>query len=390
MATAEVIAFEQLLEPIPGDSPSGIELADEASADSVFYQVRGALKSARDAEQRVRKRELIERAAVGKDVAGDPSFRDEVAPPDWKLVYDLTTETLATKSKDVWVAAWLIDALTRLHGFAGLRDGFRLTRELCQQYWEDIHPRPDKGGYTRTFSQLNGLASGALTVPINEIPITEGNLGPFRTTDYVDALHLEKTADAAQRARQAELGTATLEIVEKAVEETSGEFFGDLVDDIDEAILEHKKLSELLAERCGKTEDGVSAAPPTTQIKNSLEACRGYVLSLAGHRIPSASTAAEEETSQDGDKVATTPAGLVVPSASIQTREEAFRILDQLATYFRKTEPLSPVSFTLEQIVRWGRMSFPDLMKQLISNEDVRNDLFRYTGITSDVGKADD
>ena len=172
--------------------------------------------------------------------------------------------------------------------------------------------------------------------------------------------------------------------MEKAVEETPSEFFGTLVDDIDQALAEHKKMSELLAERCGKTDDGVIAAPPATQIRNSLETCRGHVLSLAGHRIPSESAVAEEETQQDGEKAATTPGGQVVPSAGIQTREEAFRTLDQLATYFRKTEPLSPVSFTLEQIVRWGRMSFPDLMKQLISNEDVRNELFRHTGITSD------
>ena len=63
------------------------------------------------------------------------------------------------------------------------------------------------------------------------------------------------------------------------------------------------------------------------------------------------------------------------------TREDAFRSLLQVADFFRRTEPHSPVSYALEQAVRWGRMPLPELLQELISDEAVRKDLFRRTGI---------
>jgi type VI secretion system protein ImpA len=71
---------------------------------------------------------------------------------------------------------------------------------------------------------------------------------------------------------------------------------------------------------------------------------------------------------------------------SIQSRVQAFRTLDQLARFFRQTEPLSPIAFELEKIVRWGKMEFPDLMKELISKPEALEDLFRQTGINSGSG----
>jgi type VI secretion system protein ImpA len=59
-------------------------------------------------------------------------------------------------------------------------------------------------------------------------------------------------------------------------------------------------------------------------------------------------------------------------------------MLERIADFFRRTEPHSPVSYALEQVVRWGGMSLPELLKELISEESVRRDLFRRTGIGGD------
>ncbi|MGA7802246.1 MAG: type VI secretion system protein TssA, partial [Gammaproteobacteria bacterium] len=65
----------------------------------------------------------------------------------------------------------------------------------------------------------------------------------------------------------------------------------------------------------------------------------------------------------------------------ISSREDAFKVLLDLADFFRRTEPHSPLSYSLEQAVRWGRMPLPDLLSSLISNTGVRNEFFRVTGI---------
>jgi predicted component of type VI protein secretion system len=66
-----------------------------------------------------------------------------------------------------------------------------------------------------------------------------------------------------------------------------------------------------------------------------------------------------------------------------RTREDAFRDLLEIADFFRRTEPHTVVSYALEQIVRWGRMSLPELLAELIPEEPSRKNLFKQVGIKS-------
>src|SRR5262245_35942232 len=72
--------------------------------------------------QAVRAVRLANRAAERQLLAG------EANPPDWRLVLRRGVEILAERSKDLEIVASMIEALVRLHGFAGLRDGVRLAR----------------------------------------------------------------------------------------------------------------------------------------------------------------------------------------------------------------------------------------------------------------------
>jgi len=65
----------------------------------------------------------------------------------------------------------------------------------------------------------------------------------------------------------------------------------------------------------------------------------------------------------------------------LRSREEAFARLLELAEFFRKTEPHTPVSYALEQAVRWGRMPFPELMAELLPEEAPRKNLYRQVGV---------
>ena len=41
-------------------------------------------------------------------------------------------------------------------------------------------------------------------------------------------------------------------------------------------------------------------------------------------------------------------------------------MLQEIAEYFRRTEPHSPLAYALEQAVRWGRTPLPKLLEELI------------------------
>src|SRR5207302_8034135 len=118
----------KLLEPIPGDVPTGEDLRADSSPSSLYYQIKDARSACR----------VAERQAV--------SVGDESARPDWRPVLRHAQKALAERTKDLEVVAFLIEALVRLNGYAGLRDGLRLARELVERYWGGLYPMPDEDG----------------------------------------------------------------------------------------------------------------------------------------------------------------------------------------------------------------------------------------------------
>ncbi len=377
MTSPDMLDFAPLLQPISDAEPAGTELKDDAVQSAVYYRIKDARDAARAAE-----RQLAQAALYGDDA--DPG---SLAPPNWKLVRELATEAIAHSSKDLWIAAWLIEALIRAHGFAGLRDGLRLTRELSELFWDGIHPRPDDEGYAHTVAQLTGLcgdeSEGALVAPILAIPITNGtSTRPLSSTDYQQATQIEQIADPERRAQRIDKGAVTLQIFEQAAQETPDPWYRTLLEDVDRCLDEFTLLNQVLEAKCGQNADGYSAAPPASQIRRTLEECRDRVRSLA-RRLTGTDIAASEEPLPGTGSLATVPGNpqTALATGKVITRDDAFRALLQVADFFRRTEPHSPVSYALEQAVRWGRMGLPELMSELISDEAARQEIFRRVGI---------
>jgi type VI secretion system protein ImpA len=374
MASPEILDFEKLLAPISDDQPSGVELKDDPQASPIYYQIKDAREAARLAERRLAQLQML----------GDDADEGEtVESPNWHPILETGKEILATRSKDLWVASWLIEALCREHGFAGLRDGFRLTREIIDRFWDKIHPQPDaEDGYGHTVAQLTGLngeeGDGALIVPIEDVPICNSpSRGLLSSTDYKRAVDLEQTTDPDVRARRLEQGALTLPQFENAVKETPVEFLRNTLEDIEQALDEFRKLDLALEKHCGNDADGYALAPPTSNIRNALQECLDRLRSLARDIL---GAGGEDEAAEKAGGIATTD-GKAGPPGKVATREDAFRALLQVADFFRRTEPHSPVSYALEQAVRWGRMSLPDLLTELIRDDSTRRDLFKRTGI---------
>lgn len=56
-------------------------------------------------------------------------------------------------------------------------------------------------------------------------------------------------------------------------------------------------------------------------------------------------------------------------------------MLTQVAKFLRRTEPHSPISYAIEQCVRWGTMSLPELLREILADEGARDSLFQRVGI---------
>lgn len=374
MATPEILDFAQLLRPISEALPAGPELKEDDRLRSVYQTVKDARETARIAEKRLRDTQL----------GGEKSEIASCDRPDWKRVYDLSVDALSQHSKDLWIAAWLIESLARLQGFAGLRDGFRLARELAEKFWDGIHPHPDEEGYSTTVAQLTGLngddSEGALIAPIDQIPITvPGALRALTSADYKQAVKLNEL-DSEKRAQRVESGAISLEMFEKSVREGSPEYYANLLEDLQQAIDEFFLLGEALDSRCGKSPDGGPAAPPTSAIRGALTDVRETVQNLTKDILGVAASEEDQTAGQEASNTATSDA-TSKSSKQGMTREDAFRQLQGVAEFFRRTEPHSPISYALEQAVRWGRMSLPQLLNELINDSAARDDLFKRVGL---------
>jgi type VI secretion system protein ImpA len=367
MPSPSTLDFESLLQAISEEAPCGVALKEGPATAPIYYQVKDAREAARAAERA---------GARGEDEGGPAAQK-----PDWRLVVKLASDAIRDKSKDLWIAVWLLEGLVRLHGFAGLRDGFQLVRELCERYFDCIHPRPDDDGVATTVAQLAGLngegAEGALIAPIAAIPLTQGtSVGPLTGRDYADAEGIARTADPDARAKRIAQGATTLQMFETAASETSREFFLELRKDILAAIAEFDKLTTVLAEKCGMDRHGYSAAPPSSKIAAALADSLARLQAIGGSVFVDSPPQGGDDTQETSGYSASTAS-----RGNISGREDAFQQLMRVAEFFRRTEPHSPVSYALEQAVRWGRMPLPELIRELVADDSVRRDLFRRTGM---------
>ncbi len=365
MPSAEVLDFAKLLAPIPGDKPTGINLRADQSPTSLYYKIKDARNLASSRERDI---------AMGKK---DHEGRDP-EPPDWRPVLQHGTKALTENSKDLEVTAYLIEALVRLHGFAGLRDGLRLARELIDKYWDALYPLPDEEGITTRVAALTGLngldAQGTLIAPITRVPFARSAAqGPLAYFQYRDALELEK-ADPKVREKKVGNGAVTLDTFRKALAESPPESLARLADDVPRCVEEFDKLCAVLDARCGKN------IVPSSSIKSALASCVDLITIEVKPRLSAAPAPATD--GQTGAAAApAAAAGAGKDRGPISNREDALRRLIEVAEFFRKTEPHTVVSYTLEQAVRWARMPLPELLAELIPDEGPRKNLFKHVGI---------
>lgn len=355
--------FAALLAPIAEDSPTGSDLRDDTSPNSIYYELRERRTSARNQE----------RSALAN---GDADF---IKPSDWANIIETAPRILQTQSKDLEILAWFIEALTRAHGFRGAAAGFHLARCLIEQFGSSLYPRPDDDGVASQLSALTGLngfgSEGALISPLKSIPLTEGSPpAPFAAWQCEQAFETERITDQARRAARSKNGFIQQADIDQAIVETSPAFLSNISDDIDGAIEAFAAYQTTIDAFCTDTPQ------PTTRIRDTLSSIRQTLHHIAGEKIRNyrllESTAVNIDATGEGSSA--TPTSL--PQGQID-RVAALQQLRNIAAFFRRTEPHSPISYAVEQAVYWSELSLPELIGELIPDENARDKFRTLSGI---------
>ena len=85
----------------------------------------------------------------------------------------LATEALQTRTKDIEIAAWLTESLTRHDGLAGLAEGAAILTGLIAQFWDaGLFPTADPAEPGERLMPIGGLSGaereGSLLQPLRK------------------------------------------------------------------------------------------------------------------------------------------------------------------------------------------------------------------------------
>ena len=379
MAFPNVINIDDLAAPISDEQPTGSDIREDRSPTSDYYTIKDARNSARAAE----------RSALFDD-GGDV---DLLAP--WQDVAKSAQKILSGQSKDLEVAAWYTEALIRLHGFIGLRDGFALIERLVLDHWDGLFPEPDEDGLETKVAPLTGLngdgGDGTLLLPIRSADLTpEGDYGAFSFFQHQQARDADRIADDDAKAARLETLGYSLADIEQCVNSASGEWAQNLVETIDESIALYKSINDALRASCGHD------APPSTNISTLLDEVlrttrfiyKAQLDALAASDAATAEVDAAATASDAPAETAAVPAAAVaggfVPAGPVSSREAALKMLEEAAKYFRTYEPHTPLAPGLERLIGWGRMTVSELMTELLPDDQSRAMYSQLTGVKLD------
>ncbi len=372
-----VIDLEAIFQPISEENPSGENMRYSGLYDEISEARRADL------------------------VVAQGDWQTDLKIADFRKVVELAVPALTSQTKDLQIAGYLTEALVKQYQFVGLRDSLKLMSGLQEHFWETLFPEIDEGdmeGRANAVAFMDTQTSYA----IKEAKITQGN--SYNLLDWEDSkrfvfpdnIEILDSADqqkyAALRAQAEKEGRVTEEMWKKAIASSRRAFYEDLTLLIAECWAEYKEINRIIEERFDARQ-----MPGMSNLKKALETVETQVnilLTLKREEEPDE----EDEFPQDeqaegggeGAVVGGTSGGAPGTSGAIQGRADALKRLGQLADYFRKAEPHSPISYLVNRAIKWGNMPLETWLQDVIKDESVLSELRQTLGFNTGVSEETD
>jgi type VI secretion system protein ImpA len=344
MPTGLPLDFDALLAPLGDGEPAG--------TSSAYFAMRAQLEDLR-------------REVNPDDYdAGDLTRPTEAKRADWARIEELTRDALTGTAKDLRLAGYLLEALTHRYGFAGLRDGLRLLREMLEQCWDRMYPSIEDGdlevrsGLFNSLDDINTRGRMAFPQFLRTLPLLGPDGGKHGFQDWKTAQEPghEDLADSVARAVQA----------------TPPERGAELAQVLDECAREVDQLAKTLEAKIG----GETTHLPN--LRAALQDCRRVVRLVEQKSGEDRPAGGGESDTQGNGQIAQRGGG------PLQTRADAYRQLSEAAALLQRLEPHSPIPYLVQRAVELGAMPFPQLMKALIRDANTLTELTRELGIKSE------
>jgi type VI secretion system protein ImpA len=143
---------DDLLDPIAGANPSGPDLR----YDPVFDQIKEARREEDD--------------TLPSGDWGRPAKK-----ADHRMVVKLAGESLAKRTKDLRLAASLVESQIKLEGLAVLAPSIEFLRNLQEKFWDTLYPEFDREDLQLRVNEIERAARRVAPILV-ELPLTSNGL----------------------------------------------------------------------------------------------------------------------------------------------------------------------------------------------------------------------
>lgn len=363
-----VVDLDALLKPISDEAPSGESLR--------YSGIYDEMAEARRADDNLNQGEWVTDLKVA----------------DYGKVIGLGVPALSGQTKDLQIGVWLAEALTMKHGLAGFRDSLRLLYGFHDLFWDTVHPEIDEGdmeGRANAMSWLDVNCSMAL----RSAPFTGSRGYSYRDfedarkydfPENIDALPTEEKDRLTKLRAEADKNrsvTMSAWNVERA--ETRRAAMETINVTIEECKAALSDLNRIVEEKYDRNQ-----TPGFSNLRKALENIDEQAKKLLEEKRIEEPDEVEEEAVEaaEGQPAGSGAKGDGSVSGAIANRKEALRRLAEIAAFFQKTEPHSPVSYLVQRAVKWGNMGLESWLQEVIKDQTVLFQLRETLGVDAGEG----
>lgn len=346
-----------LLVPIDADAPCGIDLALSGEVDQIREMRRADDPSVEQGE-----------------------WKTELKSADWRGVLAACDALLRSRTKDIRIAGWWLEASAKLQAYEGLAAGIALVDGLVQVFWTlGLHPLSHGTDMEMRVGSLNWTVRAIELAALNSTLFLTGPHG-------VTLALLEGQLFGGGGAKAEGKGPAWQE-VESTAKGLGVAYFKRQLDFLQACASNLQALAHAVDERLGA--DGPNFTKAVDRVDRAEQVLRRFMSETGLGLVPvHADRSMAESVESDGPADALQ---LLLASSDpgvIRTRAQALLQLREIAAFFRRTEPHSPVAYLADRAIEWAEMPLHTWLKEVIREEPAIARLNEMLGIKNPSGRS--
>jgi len=325
----------ELLRPIPGDNQVGLYIRYEPIFDDIV--------TARTQEDANLPQGIWER---------------ELKNANWPEVVKLCKDFLNHHSKDLQIAAWLMQAWYHTKSLDGLTQGFHLFNQLCIDYWEQIHPQGlDSEESIEIRSNIINWIDEKLVSDLHRFQVTKPDNPKTAIFTFGEIIRF---AESSKPAAKSNIAT----VLQQSQDETPVHFYQTIISDTTIALDALENLENTLENRFGNN------VVSLTQIQRTLEATQNFAQTQYGKHEKKIEE--KQKSAAQKHKTTTQPPLKVSPKKDIPTpkninhnSEYIYQRLEEIITELKQIHPQSPAPYLIKKAITIDQQSLQEWMQDL-------------------------